>query len=69
MGKGFIDIRIRNICYGFARLFKKLERQQDLALIQEERNLQIHKLRIDVATCWESGYDMMERVLEQMESF
>ena len=62
MGKGFIDIRIHNICYGFAHLFKKLERQQDSVIIQEERNLQIYKLRIDAATCWESGYDIMESV-------
>ena len=49
----------------FSRSWKK---QRDLIEAQEQKNLPIHKLKVYVVTCWGSCYDMVERVLEQLEA-
>ena len=49
----------------FSRSWKK---QRDLVEAQEQKNLPIHKLKVDVVTCWGSCYDMVECVLEQLEA-
>jgi len=37
-----------------------------LVVSQEQRELPIHKAKVDVVTRWGSAYDMVERLLEQM---
>ena len=49
----------------FSRSWKK---QRDLVEAQEQKNLPIHMLKVDIVTCWGSCYDMVERVLEQLEA-
>ena len=71
VGKGLNDTRIqralrvcRALVASFSRSWKK---QRDLVEAQEQKNLPIHKLKVDV-TRWGSCYDMVERVLEQLEA-
>ena len=72
VGKGLNDTRIqhalrvyRTLVASFSRSWKK---QRDLVEAQEQKNLPIHKLKVDVVTCWGSCYDMVERVLVQLEA-
>ena len=72
IGKGLNDTRIQRalrICRGVVAAFSRSwKKQRDLVTAQDQKNLPIHKLKVDVVTCWGSIYDMVERVLEQMEA-
>ena len=72
VGKGLNDARVqrtlrvvRSAVAAFSRSWKK---QRDLVIAQEQRGLEIHKLKVDVVTRWGSAYDMVERMLEQMDA-
>ena len=72
MGKGLNDARVqrtlrvvRSAVAAFSRSYKK---QRDLVVVQEQRGLEIHKLKVDIVTRWGSAYDMVERMLEQMDA-
>jgi len=43
------------------------KKKHDLAIAQEHNNLPIHQLKLDVVTRLGSVYDMVERVIEQIE--
>ena len=69
--KGLNDTRIqralricRRVVAAFSRSWKK---QCDLVAAQEQ-NLPIHKLKLGVVTQWGSVYDMVNRLMEQMEA-
>ena len=49
----------------FSHSWKK---QRDLVIAQEQKRLLVCKLKIDVVTCWGSTYDMVERMLEQVDA-
>ena len=51
--------------YGYS-LLSQLEK--DLVIVQGQKNLPNHHLKLDVVTRWGSAYDMVERVLEQIEA-
>ena len=72
VGKGLNDSRVqralrvcRSAVAAFSRSWKK---QRDLVIAQEQKKLPVHRLKLDVVTRWGSAYDMVERVLEQMEA-
>ena len=69
--KGLNDARVRvlRLCKCCRHLLPKLKKKQrDLTIIQEQKGLPTHKLKADVVTCWGSSYEMVERLLEQMEA-
>ena len=49
----------------FSRSWKK---QHELVIAQEQKGLPSHKLKVDVVTRWGSSYEMVERLMEQMEA-
>ena len=60
VNKGLNDSRIehalrvcRELVASFSRSWKK---QRDLVLVQEQKKLPIHKLKVDVVTCWGSTW-------------
>ena len=72
VGKRLNDSRVqralrvcRSAVAAFSRSWKK---QRDLVIAQEQKKLPVHRLKLDVVTRWGSAYDMVERVLEQMEA-
>ena len=72
VGKGLNDSQVqralrvcRSAVAAFSRSWKK---QRDLVIAQEQKKLPVHPLKLDFVTCWGSAYDMVERVLEQMEA-
>ena len=72
VGKGLKDSRVqralkvcRSAVAAFSRSWKK---QRDLMIAQEQKQLPVHRLKLDVVTRWGSAYDMVERILEQMEA-
>ena len=72
VGKGLNDTRIqralgicRRVVAAFSRSWKKW---RDLVAAQEQKNLPIHKPKLDVVTRWGSVYDMVDRLMEQVEA-
>jgi len=55
----------KSIVATFSRSYKK---QRDLKVVQEQKGLPTHKLITDVDTRWGSSYEMVERLMEQMEA-
>ena len=62
VGKGLNDARVqrtlsvvRSAVAAFSRSWKK---QRNLVVAQEQRGLEIHKLKVDVVIRWGSTYDM-----------
>ena len=39
-----------------------------MVVAQEQRGLEIHKLKVDIVIRWGSAYDMVERMLEQIDA-
>ena len=72
VGKGLNDTRIERIlriCRGVVAAFSRSwKKWRDLVTAQEQKNLLNHKLKLDVVTRWGSVYDMVDRLLEQMEA-
>ena len=72
VGKGLNDTRIQRtlrICRGVVAAFSRSwKKRRDLVAAQEQKNLPIHKLKLDVVTRWGSVYDMVDRLMEQMEA-
>ena len=70
--KGLNDTRIQRalrICRGVVAAFSRSWKKWcDLVASQEQKNLPIHKLKLDVVTWWGSVYDMVDRLMEQMEA-
>ena len=44
------------------------KKQRELVIAQERKGLPSHKLKVDVVTRWGSSYEMVERMMEQMEA-
>ena len=72
VGKGLNDTRIqctlricREVVAAFSSSWKK---RHDLVTAQEQKNLPNHKLKLDVVTRWGSVYDMVDRLMGQMEA-
>ena len=72
VNKGLNDSRIqralkacRSTVAAFSRSWKK---KRDLAIAQEQKNIPMHQLKLDVVIRWGSAYDMVERLLEQIEA-
>jgi len=70
--KGLDDTRVKraiglckSVVATFSRSWKK---QRDLTTAQEQKGLPIHKLKADVGTRWGLFYEMVERLIEQMEA-
>ena len=70
--KGLDDLRVqrvlrkcKSVVATFSRSWKK---QRDLAVSQEQKGLPQHKLKLNVVTHWGSSYEMVERMIEQMEA-
>ena len=70
--KGLEDRRVDRVvavCRKIVTAFNQSwKRQRDMATIQEEKNLPLHKLKGDCATRWGSTSSMMERIYEQQEA-
>lgn len=49
-------------------ILQELEKQCVLGVSQEQKGLSTHKLKTDVVTRWGSSYEMVERLMEQMEA-
>ena len=49
------------------QLFLEAGRSNVMVIAQEQKKFPIHRLKLDVVTRWESAYDMVKRVLKQME--
>ena len=68
IGKGLNDNRIQRalrICRGVVAAFSRSwKKRRDLVAAQEQKNLPIHKLKLDVVTRWGSVYDMVDRQIE-----
>ena len=72
VGKALKDSRVqralkvcRSAVAAFSRSWKK---QHDLMIAQEQKQLPVHRLKLDIVTHWGSAYDMVEWILEQMEA-
>ena len=72
VGKGLNDNRTqhalrtcRGVVVAFSRSWNK---RRDLVAAQEQKNLPIHKLKLDVVIRWGLIYDMVDRLMEQMEA-
>ena len=61
VGKGLDDARVKQVIH----LCKSVAA---LTTIQEQKGLPTHKLKADVVTCWGSSYEVVERLMEQMEA-
>ena len=72
VGKGLNVTRIqrtlricRRVVAAFSRSWKKW---RDLVAAQEQKNFPIQKLKLDVITWWGLVYDMVDRIMEQVEA-
>ncbi len=55
----------KSVIATFSRSWKKL---RNLTTAQQQKGLLIHKLKADVVTRWGSSYEMVKRLIEQMEA-
>ena len=72
VGKWLNDGRVQHglrVCRSAVAAFScSWKKQKDSVVAQEQKRLPVHKLKIDVVTCWGSTYDMVERMLEQVDA-
>ena len=55
----------RSVVAAFSRSYKS---HRDLTIAPEQNGLPAHKLKHDVVTRWESAYQMVARLIKQMEA-
>ena len=70
--KGLNDSRVNRairLCKSVVATFSRSpKKQRDLRTVQEQKGLPAHRLKSDVVTRWGSSYEMVERLIEQMEA-
>ena len=50
-----------------AAVSRSWKKQKDLVVAQEQKRLPVRKLKNDIVTCWGSTYDIVKRMLEQVD--